>query len=55
MTSRLLHLEKSAGDLRENLSDTFLGKDELNSQIQNIRTSERSAKSKVSVNGFMYT
>lgn len=47
LNSKVLHMEKSAVDLRENLSDTFLGKDELNSQIQNIRSSEQGAKSKV--------
>jgi len=45
-----LHLEKSASDLRENMSNTYLGKNELNSRIQNMKSAEKQARAKASRN-----
>lgn len=47
LTSKVLQLEKNASNMRDNLSDSLMGKDELNSQIQGIKSTEREAKSRV--------
>jgi len=40
-------MERSAIDLRDNLSDTFIGRDELNSQIQSMRAELQLNKNRV--------
>ena len=49
LVSEILHLKKSATGIRDSLSDTLMGKDELNNQIQNLKTSDEQTKSKVNL------